>query len=176
MPAIVCLASFWDLIGAHYGNVASVVGLALTFYVMWKLGRIRTETQIAVQFAIQKIRLQWVQYEVIALHQRLRELVLSVERRDWPRALDRCSESRNHISFLRDQNQLLSEERIRLATLSVDMATVLQKLEQVHRSKAKAKPPDLTSAQKRQLSDIIEFVSRIESRLKDLALETVHGK
>ena len=104
---------------------------------------------------------------------RLRELVLSIEHRNWPRSLDRCSEARDHVAFLRDREELSSEEQLRMGTIASDLATVLRKLEQVNRSKAQSRPPDLTANQKRQLHDIIEFVSRIEARMKNLALEVI---
>jgi len=77
------------------------------------------------------------------------------------------------LERVRDREELSSAEQLRMGTIASDLATVLRKLEQVNRSKAQSRPPDLTANQKRQLHDIIEFVSRIEARMKNLALEVI---
>lgn len=166
----------WAWIVEQYGNLASVIGLGLTLYVMWSLRRIRQATEAAIQYAVGRVRSQWVLYEVIGLHQRLRELVSFIGQRNWSRSLDRCYEARNHLSFLLDQPELSGPERLRLATVGSDLATVANKLEKISRSTAKKRLPDLTSTQKVQLDNIIQFAGRLEARLKHQALEAIHGR
>lgn len=166
--------------GREYGNVASVVGVALTiagFIVTWiKQRRLRDATEAAQREAREIIqgfgeRLALADFaHVSTLAQDLRQLV---KHKSWDRAADRAERLRNLLGNMVLSKRLTGEEQEFLGASADDIHMVLRWIEKQQEQTNGRVGPQMMA----RLDDLILRLNEIDGRLKNAHFEEVsHGR
>ena len=155
----------------HYGDLASVAGLAISiggFLVTIVIG---WTTQRAVREGLARITSQVAMNEVGAVLQVLRVLDSACRDRLWASAMERCDEARTHLSRLSESPRLTITEQARLKEAPNHLRSLMTAVQRLRRST----PRDLASTHLNRLHEIITALSTTLGRLQNQALEHRDG-
>ena len=165
----------WALLKAHYGNLASVLGLVVSVvgfsFTLWQVRKTRTaseKAQAMAREAIERVSSRLF-FNQIAVALRLAEEVASFcQATQWHRAFDRCEQLRVALAGVVDDPMLLGNESLGLIKSIDDVALIMQELERINQGK---RSPAVSHGKMEILNRIVISLSRIEARIRRAALE-----
>ena len=154
----------------HYGDIASVVGLLVTFigFIATK-GNVRKakkaaeEAKGAAREAVDRIKSQVLVNEIVTCLQLVRGIDAACRERSWKEAIDRCDQARTALSRLRDHHALGETEQESLVR-AVDHLGKLMPYIQKTRNVSPEK--DISPQKAYQLHTIITALGQVQGRLQ----------
>lgn len=160
----------------HYGDIASVVGLLVTFFgFVATIKRVREAERAAVQArqaaseTLMKVGSQLLANEVGTALQLVREIDAACRDRNWTSAIHRCDEARARLAPLQDDPSLMAEERDSIRNAADEFRVIIGVIVKVQ-DDAESKKPFPPKVGK-SLHDMIVFLGRVKGRLQSKALE-----
>lgn len=159
----------------HYGDIASVAGLLVTFVGFFatlngvrKAKRAAEEARLAAREAVSRIKTQLLADEIAASLRFVREIDLSCREHRWTEAIDRCDGGRTSLARMRDDPRLADSERNAIIMAVRFIGEFIPYLQQLR----KAIPPrDISSQKAKRLHEIIAALSQAQGRLQSEVLE-----
>ena len=125
----------------HYGDIASVFGLAIAIVGFWitirsvhKAEKAAEEARREATEAVERLRLQAFLNDVEGSVQLAREIVASCRTKQWIMAMDRCEQTRARLAKLRENPRLLAAGQELAA--AVNKLTTLMRFMDIRREKS----------------------------------------
>lgn len=159
----------------HYGDVASVVGLLVTFVgfvaTIWNVRKAKQaaeEARQAAREAVSRIGSQILANEVGSTLELVRQTDASCRERNWSGANYRCDEARFRLAQLLNHAELEASERELLHAAYEDLGEILS---EIHKLQKAPKPKDASPQLGNRLHELIRVLGRIKGRLQSRVLE-----
>jgi hypothetical protein len=145
----------------HWGDLASIVGLALTLWVAWRAKTAAEQARDAAQQVKARISNLDMLEEISAAVGTLNEIKQLLRIPAWDFVLDRCTVVRRHLVRVEQMKQGLSESQLGDIAKTIRQLSIIET--KVDRAKAKAAvtPIDLT-----KLNRIVAHQADTLARLK----------
>lgn len=165
----------WSAIQAHYGNIASVLGLVVSIvgflFTLRQVRKSRTaaeKAQVMAREAVERVSSRLFFTQVTTAIRLVHELRTFCRGKDWRRALDRCEDLRIGLAILVDDSKLRDVERETITTALDDILLMMKLVEGIHQEKRSPLVPPRMLA---NLDEVMVSLTRIDTRLKASLLE-----
>lgn len=159
----------------HYGDLASVVGLLVTFVgFAATIRKVRMaekaaeEARSAARETLAKVGAQLLANEVGTLLQLVREIDAACRDGSWPTVTHRCDESRTRLSQLLEDQGLDPVEREVIREATDEMRVIMKEIVKIQTNPETNEVPDKVS---KILHNLIIFLGRVKGRLQTRTLE-----
>jgi len=159
----------------HYGDIASVVGLLVTFVGFLvtirnvrKAREAAEDARSASRQAVARISAQLIANETELSLQFMKQTESAIHERQWISARLRCVEARNWLARLLPNRNLQSDERTAINTACDDIGMIILELEKLCSNPELVKSPPRVG---KKLHESIKIVTRIKARLDNRPLE-----
>jgi hypothetical protein len=157
-------------VAEHYGDLASVFGLLITFggfaATIWNVRKTKAaaeEASKAARESLGRITSQILINEVGIVLQLVRDLDSACRDQRWVFALERSDDARTHLSRLTDNPRLITSEREKIVLAIEQLLGLMTTVKNLRRSEP---PKDLPISKSKQLHEIITALSKIVGRLQ----------
>jgi hypothetical protein len=159
----------------HYGDLASVTGLLVSFIGFLvtisnvrKAKRAAEEARRAAREAVSRIKYQILVSDVLACLAHVRKVDSGCGNRAWDDVLESCDEARTLLSKVSAHEVLDQDER---KTMSVAIEIMGLMIPYVDRMKSSKPEQHVTATKRRELHKIITSLSKLQGRLESQTFE-----
>ena len=159
----------------HYGDLASVVGLLVTFVgffvTIWNVRKTKQaaeEARQAAREAVSRIGSQILANEIGSALELVRQTDAACRERNWSGASYQCDEARFRLAQLLNNLELNAAERKLHRVAYEDLGETLT---EVHKLQKSTKPQDSSVQLGKRLHEMIKILGQIKGRLQSKVLE-----
>lgn len=159
----------------HYGDIASVVGLVVTFFgFVATIGNVRKakraaeEARKAAREAVSRIKSQVLVTEIASCLQLVRHIDSSCRERNWSEAMKRGDEARTSLSKVRDHQVLDGAEKTSVVSAIEQIGKLLPYVQKIRNDDPER---DVSSTKMMELHRIIVALGQIQGRLESQNFE-----
>lgn len=169
----------WEPLLSTYGDLASIVGLILTFigfaFTLRKVVQTRRAAEEATRIAkgaIAQVSTRLFSNRIADGIRLAFELKNACRMQQWERAIDRCEQLRFLLASIVEDSNIRPDEGAYISVAIDDLGLILRRLEGITRGgRATSLPPKMREA----LDTLTTELGRLDGRLRNAALEIDNG-